>query len=82
MIPVLTLSLTISLLFRRMEEHFILMHELLISTEGSLHNENLDNILMPGLSNWTTRKFRKNVGHLLHTQEDTQSFMLRVNHTS
>ena len=65
-----------------MEEHFILMHELLISTEGNLHNENLDNIPMPGLSNWTTRKFRKNAEHLLHTQEDTQSFMLRVNHTS
>lgn len=52
MIPVVTHSLTIGLLFQgKKEQHFILMHRFLISIEGNSRNQNLDNILMPGLSN-------------------------------
>ena len=42
MIPVVTLSLTIGLLFQgKKEQHFILMHGFLISIEGNSHNQNL-----------------------------------------
>lgn len=82
-IPVVTLSLTISLLFHG-KQKAMLNFNVWIShpPEENSHNQSLDNILMPGLSDCRTRKFKRNSGRLLHTQEDSQSLMLTMNHTS